>query len=188
MWEDLLAEFNKKAPKGINRVIETGSLDWCIIIMELRLVETMQQGLIISVAFALLALLVATGNILQATLAALTIGMIIVNVMAITAYFKWELGSCESVGVVVCVGFAVDYVVHLASHYNHSKYKDRNNRIKEALRELGISILSGSITTIGATVTLYICTLVMFTKFATFVVATIFFSIIYSLGFFAALC
>lgn len=48
--------------------------------------------------------------------------------------------------------------------------------------------MSGSITTVGATVTLYICTLVMFTKFATFVVATIFFSIIYSLGFFAALC
>lgn len=114
--------------------------------------------------------------------------MVITNVMAIVAYAHWELGSCESVGVVVCVGFAVDYVVHLASHYIHSKYKTRNERIKEALRELGISILSGSLTTIGATVTLYICTLVMFTKFATFVVATIFFSIIYSLGFFAALC
>jgi len=81
------------------------------------------------VAFALLALLVATQNIIQATLAALTIGMVIVNVMAISAYFKWELGACESVGVVVCVGFAVDYVVHLASHYVHSKYKTRNDRI-----------------------------------------------------------
>lgn len=118
----------------------------------------------------------------------MTIGMIIVNVMAIVAYMRWELGASESVGVVVCVGFAVDYVVHLASHYVHSNYKDRENRIRECLRELGISILSGSITTIGATVTLYICTLTMFTKFATFVVATIIFSISYSLGFFAALC
>lgn len=63
MWEDLLAAFNKDAPKGINKVIETGGLDWCLIIMELRLVETMQNGLIISVAFALVALLVATQNV-----------------------------------------------------------------------------------------------------------------------------
>lgn len=42
MWEDLKDEYNKKAPKGINGVIQTAGLDWCIIIMELRLVETMQ--------------------------------------------------------------------------------------------------------------------------------------------------
>jgi hypothetical protein len=35
--------------------------------------------------------------------------------LAIIPIFGWELGSAESVGVTVCVGFAVDYVVHLAS-------------------------------------------------------------------------
>lgn len=82
----------------------------------------MQQGLIISISFALFALIVATGNIIQAFISALTIGLIIVNVMAIVAYVGWELGAAESVGVVVCVGFAVDYVVHLAAHYIHSKF------------------------------------------------------------------
>lgn len=96
--------------------------------MELKLVETMKQGLIISITFALFALLVATQNLIMACLASLTIGMIIINVLAIIPYNSWQLGSSESVGVVICVGFAVDYVVHLASHYVHSKHKDRNAR------------------------------------------------------------
>lgn len=114
--------------------------------------------------------------------------MIIINVLAFVPYFKWQLGSSESVGVVICVGFAVDYVVHLASHFVHSKHKDRFNRIREALREMGISILSGSITTILAVMVLFICTITVFTKFAIFVIGTVILSIAYSLGFFAAMC
>ena len=133
----------------MNKAQQTAGLDWCFAIMEIRLVETMKGGLQISIGFALIALFLATMNLLQAVLASLTIGLIIINVMAIVAYMEWELGSGESVGVVVCVGFAVDYVVHLASHYIHSKHHSRYDRIRESLRELGGSILSGSITTSG---------------------------------------
>lgn len=163
-------------------------MDWCLMIMEIELVSTMKNGLIIAISFALLALIAATGNVIQAVISSVTIGMIIINVAAIVAYLKWELGASESVAVVVCVGFAVDYVVHLASHYIHSKHKDRQSRIREALRELGISIISGSITTILASCVLFICILVLFTKFAIFVCATIVFSLFYSLAFFAAVC
>ena len=88
----------------------------------------------------------------------------------------------------VCVGFAVDYVVHLASHYVHSEFEDRENRMRDSLREMGISILSGAITTILATITLFICVLMLFSKFAIFVIMTTLFSVVYSLGFFSALC
>jgi len=98
------------------------------------------------------------------------------------------LGSSESVGAVVCVGFAVDYVVHLASHYVHSTYHDRHDRIKESLREMGVSILSGSITTILATIVLFLCVIVTFFKFALFVITTVIFAIMYSLLFFSSLC
>lgn len=89
----------------------------------------MQQGLVLSISFALFALLFATWNIIQAVLASMTIGFIIINVLAIVAYNGWVLGSAESVAVVVCVGFAVDYVVHLASHYVHSKHSERIPRM-----------------------------------------------------------
>lgn len=156
--------------------------------MELEFVSTMIQGLVISIGFALFALIIATQNLFVALMACFTIAMIIVNVIAIIPLMGLQLGSSESIGVVVCVGFSVDYVVHLASHYVHSKFQDRHNRIREALRELGISILSGSFTTCLASAILFICVILTFRKFAMFVIATIFYSIVYSLGFFAAIC
>ena len=91
----------------------------------------MKQGLVISIMFAFIALLAATQNLIMAFYASLSIGMILVNVLALIPYMGWQLGSSESVGVVICVGFAVDYVVHLASHYTHSKYNDRKTRIRD---------------------------------------------------------
>jgi len=187
-WEEELIKFNRAASKGINNAKQTAGLDWCLMITEIKLVETMRQGLVASISFALVALTVATGNVIQAVLASLTIGLIIINVLAVVAYNGWELGSAESVGVVVCVGFAVDYVVHLAAHFIHSKHSDRNTRVRESLRELGISIIGGSVTTVAATCVLFLTTLILFGKFAILVISTIVLSLLYSLGFFAALC
>lgn len=100
----------------------------------------------------------------------------------------WQLGSGESVSIVASIGFAVDYVVHLGGHYVHSKYKDRDNRIREALREMGISIISGSITTMLSVLILFACVIFLFTKFSIFVLTTIICSTFYSLCFFSACC
>ena len=56
-------------------------------IMELKFVETMKQGLIISITFALVALLFASQNVIIAFIASLTIGLIIINVLAMVAYY-----------------------------------------------------------------------------------------------------
>lgn len=110
-----------------------------------------------------------------------------VNVVAQVIYWGWPLGSSESVACVICLGFAVDYVVHLAAHFVHSKQKSRFHRIRESLRDLGISIASGALTTILACLPLFICLILIFSKFAIFVIATIIFSTLYSLFFFAAM-
>lgn len=114
--------------------------------------------------------------------------MIIVNVLGVVPYMGWVLGSSEAVGLVICVGFAVDYVVHLAAHYVHSRYVNREDRIKESLREIGISILSGGMTTMLACLPLFICVIELFEKFAILVISTVIFSVIFSLGFFSATC
>ena len=43
-------------------------------------------------------------------------------------------------------------------------------------------------TTIAAALVLFACVLSIFQKFAIFVIATVIFSVLYSLGFFAAVC
>lgn len=188
LWDEQVNNFNKKAFVGVNNMKQTAGLDWCWMITEIKLVETMKQGLWMSIVFALFALLCATQNFIIASLASLTIGLIIINVLALVPINGWQLGSGESVGVVVCIGFAVDYVVHLGGHYVHSKYRDRENRIREALKEMGISILSGSITTMMSVLILFAAVILIFTKFAIFVIATIIFSTFYSLCFFIACC
>jgi hypothetical protein len=55
--------------------------------MELKFVETMKQGLIISITFALVALLFASQNVIIAFIASVTIGLIIINVLAMVAYY-----------------------------------------------------------------------------------------------------
>ena len=61
----------------------------------------------------------------------------------------------ESIAVVIMIGLAVDYVVHLAADYKHSIRSTRNQKIQQAYSEMGISILSGTITTLGCGMSLF---------------------------------
>ena len=64
-------------------------------------------------------------------------------------------GSCSqqvmvSLNLCLVVGLSVDYVVHLAEGYHLSVRKDRLGRTQDMLERLGISVLSGAATTLGA--------------------------------------
>jgi len=37
-WEDALEAFNSRANEGVNSALQTAGLDWCLMIMELRLI------------------------------------------------------------------------------------------------------------------------------------------------------
>jgi predicted RND superfamily exporter protein len=62
----------------------------------------------------------------------------------------WQLGVSESICVVILIGFSVDYVIHLSSDYMHSPYVSRHDKMQQSYTEMGVSILSGSITTFGS--------------------------------------
>ena len=94
-----------------------------------------------SLTFALVALIGAAQNVVMASLAALTIGLIIVNVIALVPMLGWELGSGESVAIVACIGFAVDYVVHLGSHYAvRDQEQDQDDQQDEGRRRRGCEL------------------------------------------------
>ncbi len=78
----------------------------------------------------------------------------------------------------------MDYVVHLAEGYSRSPAKDRLTRTQNMLEEVGISVLSGACTTLGASVFLLPAKILFFTEFGVFMFSTIGFSILYSLGLF----
>jgi predicted RND superfamily exporter protein len=100
----------------------------------------------------------------------------------------WNLGVSESIAVVMLIGLSVDYVIHLSSDYMHSSYQSRNDKIKQAFGDMGVSILSGTITTFGSGAMLFGGDIITFQKFAIFITSTIFFSFFISMLFFGALC
>jgi predicted RND superfamily exporter protein len=100
----------------------------------------------------------------------------------------WELGTAESIGIVILIGFSIDYVVHLSTHYVHSGHKSRQEKIKQSYHEIGISILAGAITTFGSGAFLFPAVLITFTKFAVIISSTVLFSFLYSMFFFGAMC
>ena len=56
------------------------------------------------------------------------------SILAIMNMIGWELGMTESVAVVALIGFSVDYIVHLAADYMHSKETTRHDKMRQAYR------------------------------------------------------
>ena len=79
------------------------------------------------------------------------------------------------------VGLAVDYCVHLAEGYSRSTHSDRRGRLRDTLTEVGVSVLSGCITSIGGSAFMLLAVIIFFEQFGTFLFATLGFSFIYSL-------
>lgn len=81
---------------------------------EKAFVTSAMSGIGIAMIFSFLILLMATRNIILAILSILCVSIVIVSVLAIMVLKGWELGVSESISVVILIGLAVDYVIHLA--------------------------------------------------------------------------
>ena len=85
----------------------------------------------------------------------------------------WSFGILESICVTILVGLIVDYVVHMGMSYLESPSPDRRSRTVYAAVHMGVSICSGAISTVGASVFLCACTITFFPKFGIFMAVTI---------------
>jgi protein dispatched 1 len=148
-WENLKDNYNKNSPIGINNSFQTAAFHWAFLVTEKAFVSGAIQGTLISMLFAFLVLLFSTLNIMIALYSILSIGGIVVSAISVMEMSGWTLGIIESIAMVILIGFSVDYVVHLANHYVESVYEDRYRKMQESLGSIGISILSGAITTFG---------------------------------------
>ena len=74
--------------------------------------------------------------------------------------------------------------MYLAQSYAHSPHSGRLKRTQHALEQVGISVLSGAVTTLGASTFMLFCDFVFFRQFGLIFFATCGFSFIYAIGFF----
>ena len=187
-WEGYFQKFRDNAPPGLKHVEQSGGVYWAWMASERAFVTSAVQGIIIAACFAFLILLFATKNIVLATISILCVAIVIISVVAIMALQGWEFGVSESISVVIIIGLSVDYIVHLAADYKHSAEDERGNKIKQAYLEMGISIMSGTITTFGSGSALFGGQVITFKKFAVLITSTISLSFLMSMLLFGAIC
>lgn len=161
---------------------------WVWIPTERAFVDTALSGCAIAIGFSFIILVIATGNLLLPLLAITCLSIVIVSVLAIMVLKGWEMGTAESVSVVILIGLSVDYVIHLSSDYAHSRHASRHERIREAYGQMGVSILSGAITTLGSGLALFGGRMRIMQKFAVIITSTITISFVSSMVLFGALC
>merc|ERR1719502_624661 len=167
------------------------SWDWTWYETEEGLILGLMLGMAIAIPVAFLTLVYATGNIIIALYAIVSIGFVVASVLgACRAYLDWDLGIAESVAGVIVIGLAVDYTIHMGHMYDHAHHEigaeDREARFRFAVEKMGTTVFAGAITTAGSGIFLYFTVLLFFGKMATLIVLTIFFSFVYSFGFFMA--
>jgi len=151
-------------------------------------VSNAKNGIISSIFFAFIILLIATRNVLQSVIAIFSVIMIVISVVACMYWNNMELGVSESIAIVILIGFSVDYVVHFSHAYIHSDYTSRNDKMRQSYREMGVSILSGCLTTFGCAAFLFGGTITLFYQFAYILSITVLTSILTAVFTFGAMC
>ncbi|CAH1777269.1 unnamed protein product [Owenia fusiformis] len=185
-WESFVTREIKKMPvplKGGFQCTPIGT-GWHWLKVQRSLDYSATTGIIIGLCIAFPILVIATKNIIVGFFATCTITLITSGVCGMMPIAGWKLGVLESLNLVLVVGLSVDYVVHMAEGYSRSPKRDRLGRVHSMLEEVGVSVISGSITTLGASVFMFFAEILFFTQFGIFIFSTIGFSLIYALGFF----
>ena len=155
-------------------------------------------GIFCAIGLAYVVLVVATNNLIVASAAVLTIFAVVACVLGIMVQMGWQLGMTESICLTILAGFCVDYIVHFA--HSFKECPDRSSRQARAAYAMGhmcarqfhparigpslhltpnagrcrgISVLSGALTSLGASSLLLFCTLQFFFTFGAFFFGTI---------------
>eukprot|EP00638_Chattonella_subsalsa_P013774 CAMPEP_0117786428 /NCGR_PEP_ID=MMETSP0948-20121206/5828_1 /TAXON_ID=44440 /ORGANISM="Chattonella subsalsa, Strain CCMP2191" /LENGTH=1226 /DNA_ID=CAMNT_0005615433 /DNA_START=52 /DNA_END=3732 /DNA_ORIENTATION=- len=193
-WKDWLEAWQNKAHS--EAYDEMSFLDTAIItdngafqyfFLQEQITKEAITGIVLSLALAYIVLCAATMNWIISLYCILTIAILVLGVISFTVWNGWKLGVIESVIYVMVVGLSVDYTVHLSEAYLASGKEKREDRCQVMLYRMGISIISGAVSTLGAAFFLLLATVIFFSKFGSIIFFLIFQSAFVSLAGFSAL-
>lgn len=192
-WESFLRQQLQTFPEGsaLHRGFQTCE-HWKQIFMEIIGVQSALYGLVLSLLICVAAVAVFTTHVLLLLPVLLSILGIVCLVVTIMYWSGWEMGAVEAISLSILVGSSVDYCVHLVEGYllagenlppqqAEDPSSQRQWRTLEAVRHVGVAIVSSALTTVIATVPLFFCIIAPFAKFGKIVALNTGVSILYTL-------
>ena len=186
-WEDWFRRQLASAPQGLRRGFQT-SPAWVRVATEAELVRGAWMSTGLSLVFSFGVILGASRSLRLTVLATFSVGSVVASFVAFMVLSDWRLGIIEAVCTMVAVGLSIDYILHVAGAYVRAPSGTREERAREALRMVGISVVSGASTTVGASLFLLGCTMTFFTKFGLFIAWTLSMSLLQAAVVFPAMC
>jgi hypothetical protein len=141
------------------------------------------MGIFLSLTVAFVVLVLTTANWWTSLMGIGNIIAVVIMLLGFFPIFGWSLGENECIFMIAAVGLSVDYTVHLLHAYNHAHAEVRKEKARMALGEMGISVISSAITTLGAAALLFFCGFWFFFQFGAFIFTVISLSIMMSLTF-----
>lgn len=162
------------------------SKSWVDIEIQRSLVQGAFSGIGISMAFSFVILMIVTRNLITSLTAIYCVTIIITSILTFMYWDGQQLGFDQSTGIVMLIGFAVDYVLHLSTDFMHSAQPTRSLKMQQAYREMGVSIFSGCITTFFCGFILLFAKFVIFQNYAFILTLTVTIAFLFSMGVFGA--
>eukprot|EP01094_Clydonella_sp_ATCC50884_P002963 TRINITY_DN1227_c0_g1_i1.p1 TRINITY_DN1227_c0_g1~~TRINITY_DN1227_c0_g1_i1.p1 ORF type:complete len:465 (+),score=90.80 TRINITY_DN1227_c0_g1_i1:101-1495(+) len=186
-WEDYMDDQNDDAPEGVDNAYATNS-SWLFIHLRRLLFRQALVGMFVALPIAFAIMLVFTLNIIVCLYATIAMLAVVCAVLMFFVATGWDIGVMESIASILVVGLSVDASVHLANAYVEAPVKTRLKRMRYALNTVGVSVLSGGISTILASLPLALFAItIFFKKFGIIIVVLIVFAQLMSLGFLSSI-
>ena len=110
--------FTPDAPDSFKSAFHDAGRSWIWMVTQKDLVSGLFSGLALCFPVAFFVLLWATGNLVMAIYATVSIAGIVSIVLGwCKVIMGWDLGIAESIAGIIVIGMSVDYVVHLGHMY-----------------------------------------------------------------------
>jgi len=198
-WDDYLNRYNADASRFARDAWHTASL-WVRAEAQNELIMSTVLTLLIVILLAFLGMVVFTKNAALSMFVVLaTVGVVGNLFFFIVVLMGWAVGPIEVIALIVFIGYAVTYSLHIAHRYGsgeavHCELPEdlsatlseadalRYKRSLFALQTIGSAALGSAVTTIGSSLFLMFCTLTIFKKLGGVVLAVTLLSIIMALA------
>ena len=160
-WDKFIAHFakvEKEACPGLPKAIfstDMFAFHW-FYVQEAMNAEVF-DGIKLSLFLAFLVLLFATGNVILSAISVSCILAIVSSVLAFAVCMGWKTNVSEAVIYVMVIGLSVDYVIHLGDAFLECPDSNREERVQFMVTKMGVSVLSGAISSAGAATFMMFC-------------------------------
>ncbi|XP_068236548.1 patched domain-containing protein 3-like [Palaemon carinicauda] len=111
------------------------------------------RNLCLAMAAVLIMTLILLANVMASIYVLLSVALTLLDVMALMTWWGLTVDIITCINLVLCIGLCVDYSAHIALHFLQVK-GDRNERVRQSVRDMGPPVINGAFSTFLAFVLL----------------------------------